>query len=82
MESLDCERHILAGVWRAVAGCLTSLCVWVVFFGFFSRPLSARVGMRECKSRFKLEPIKMDKKKVGQRRTLCESLLESLIPCH
>lgn len=52
------------------------------FFGFFSRPLSARVGMRECKSRFKLEPIKMDKKRVGQRRTLCESLLESLIPCH
>lgn len=34
MESLDCERHILNGVWRAIASCLTSACVWVGFFFF------------------------------------------------
>lgn len=32
MESLDCERHILSGVWRAIASCLTSLCIWVCVF--------------------------------------------------
>lgn len=71
MGALGCERHILNGVWQAIAGCLTSVCV------LFFLPVSpaARFGIRECK--FKLEPVKMDpRKEVG---TLSESLLQSLI---
>lgn len=32
MESLDCERRILDGVWQAIAGCLTSERYWVGLF--------------------------------------------------
>lgn len=35
MESLDCELHILSGVWQAIANCLTSEWIWVFFLLFF-----------------------------------------------
>lgn len=85
MESLDCERHILTGVWRASAGCLTSACVCLLLLLllFFTSFRLAYFFCRHARVQilFKMWDPSYWIHGKGESEH-CKSLLKSLILCH